>query len=356
MQTQTLTKGVRPHGNGFIAEPMFKGRRHRHIFKTELSAAEWLLKARDADKRGLPIPVPAETLVAAKISTAKEVVDHTFKMRWASQKSADHTLMCAMCFVRWVGPSVPASEAFTTEKVHDYVAVMMAERKSGSTINRHLARISAMAKMAKALKLIADLPHLPRQKEGMHRIRYYEHHEEEEIHAKLREWGFDDWVDYFIFLADMGTRPSEAARFDWRDYRNGVCHFAQTKNDLARSLKPTTRVVEALKRQRARHHNAPGPFAWVTPREARTLWDRLRTHIKWLGPDTVMYTFRHTCASRLTIAGVDLNRIKTWMGHKTIITTLKYAHLAPSSMDAGTDALEAFQSLNRKAPEGELVT
>lgn len=76
---------------------------------------------------------------------------------------------------------------------------------------------------------------------------------------------------------------------------------------------------------------------------------QLMKHLKWMGEDTVIYTFRHTCASRLTIAGVDLNRIKVWMGHKTIITTLKYAHLAPNSIDAGTDALEAFQTQHRQA-------
>lgn len=207
-------------------------------------------------------------------------------------------------------------------------------------------RISALSRMAKALRMIPDRPDLPKQKEGHHRIRYYEQSEEADIHAKLREWDADgdmlDWSDYFTFLADMGTRPSEAQRFQWRDYRGGVCHFEETKNDLARSLKPTARVKGVLERQRMRHPKSAGPFAWVTERGSRTLWDKLRAHIKWMDDRTVIYTFRHTCASRLTMHGVSLHRIKAYLGHKTINTTLRYAHLAPEQVNIATEALETI--------------
>ncbi|MDE7064429.1 MAG: site-specific integrase [Desulfovibrionaceae bacterium] len=50
----------------------------------------------------------------------------------------------------------------------------------------------------------------------------------------------------------------------------------------------------------------------------------------------VFHSLRHTFASWLALAGVDIYRIKTLMRHKTISMTMRYAHLIP---DATRDAV-----------------
>ncbi len=44
--------------------------------------------------------------------------------------------------------------------------------------------------------------------------------------------------------------------------------------------------------------------------------------------DFTFHNLRHTFASRLVIAGVDLPTVQDLMGHKNISMTLRYAHLS----------------------------
>jgi site-specific recombinase XerD len=54
----------------------------------------------------------------------------------------------------------------------------------------------------------------------------------------------------------------------------------------------------------------------------------------------VMHALRHTCASRLVNAGIDLYVVKEWLGHSSIQITERYAHLSPSKLVHAVEALE----------------
>jgi integrase len=51
------------------------------------------------------------------------------------------------------------------------------------------------------------------------------------------------------------------------------------------------------------------------------------------------HTLRHTFASHLAMRGVPLPAIKELMGHSTITTTMRYAHVAPSTLRSAIDML-----------------
>ncbi len=71
-----------------------------------------------------------------------------------------------------------------------------------------------------------------------------------------------------------------------------------------------------------------GSNAWL-----RRTWAIIRYH---MGMDKdeqfVPHMLRHTCATRLSQAGVTMPIIKEWMGHTTITTTARHAHFNPKDL------------------------
>ena len=57
-----------------------------------------------------------------------------------------------------------------------------------------------------------------------------------------------------------------------------------------------------------------------------------------------LHTLRHTFISRLLQAGRPLPEVAALAGHRDIKMTLRYAHLAPSHLRAGIQALEQRNS------------
>ncbi len=88
-----------------------------------------------------------------------------------------------------------------------------------------------------------------------------------------------------------------------------------------------------------------GPRYWFEPaiREAKI-------------QDFHWHDLRHTFASRLTMAGIDLRTVQELMGHKTIAMTCRYAHLAPTHQLAAVERLaEVNRAIGSRKPEPQTV-
>jgi integrase len=61
--------------------------------------------------------------------------------------------------------------------------------------------------------------------------------------------------------------------------------------------------------------------------------------------DFRFHDLRHTFATRLAQAGVDLYKISKLLGHKDIKMTQRYAHHCPDSLRDGVEILEVDYNL-----------
>ncbi len=55
------------------------------------------------------------------------------------------------------------------------------------------------------------------------------------------------------------------------------------------------------------------------------------------------HDFRHTFATRLVQAGIDLYKVQQLLGHKSPIMTQRYAHHYPESLRDGVEILDRLR-------------
>jgi len=65
------------------------------------------------------------------------------------------------------------------------------------------------------------------------------------------------------------------------------------------------------------------------------------------------HDLRHTFASRLVMAGVDLRTVQELMGHKAIAMTVRYSHLAPAHQREAVERLVRAASQSPQPTEAD---
>lgn len=320
-----------------------KDSRVRLTFKTK-EEAEAALEQRQQAIRAAKAPAVAlsNTRKAISTKTLADAYELTFKLKWGGSKSEKTCRINSGQVMQYLGADTPLS-SLTTAAITEAIIEMEDAGNSGSTVNRKMSNLSTALEVAILQGWIDAKPRIPRRQEGKHRIRWMTEEEEARTLAKCHQLGLFDLADFIVVALDTGFRRGELLDFASRDLINGqlVLHAGSTKNDEARSVPATDRVMEVLKRRSSMLY----PFRACLPIHIlRRQWDLVKMHLG-MEEDTqwIVHMLRHTCASRLVQRGVPLAVVQKWMGHKEIATTLRYAHLAPDNFN------EALQKLQQKA-------
>ena len=166
-----------------------------------------------------------------------------------------------------------------------------------------------------------------------------------------KEWAaYDTYTDYvapLVLLAlNTGLRRGELLQLRWRDLdlqrRLLTVRGEGAKTRQTRHVPLNSEATRVLKAWRP---TAIEPDCYVFGGSAEST--PLGTVKKaWQGvlmsASVTSFRFhdlRHTFASKLVMAGVDLNTVRELLGHKSIAMTLRYAHLAPEHKAAAVESL-----------------
>lgn len=251
----------------------------------------------------------------------------------------------------------------------DFKAQRMRDGLHPSTINRDMDRIKAALSQAVEWKLLDANPlrGLKRLRRGIEdRVRFLSKPEEKALRKALdardaaasarrtsgNAWraergqdalpaikGYAGHLTPMVLLAlNTGMRRGELTQLTWADVNIAgkllTVRAGYAKSGKARHL-PLN--AEALTVLRALRKARPGDGRLFDITAVTKSWDGICASAKLV--DFRFHDLRHTFASKLVMAGVDLNTVRELLGHGDIKMTLRYAHLAPEHKRAAVDLL-----------------
>lgn len=172
------------------------------------------------------------------------------------------------------------------------------------------------------------------------------------------ERGYERWPDYgaytdyvtplVLVALNTGLRRGELLQLHWRDVdltqKLLTVRGEGAKTGQTRHVPLNSEITGVLKDWRAEDAD-PDAFVFSGTRttapltEARRAWRGVLRNAKVTS--FRFHDLRHTFASKLVMAGIDLNTVRELLGHKKISMTLRYAHLAPEHK---ADAVERLVS------------
>ncbi len=213
------------------------------------------------------------------------------------------------------------------------------KRLSPGTINRYLALASAVLAFAHRRGYRRDMPAVPWQEEDGKRIHWLTEAQEDGVVAAVTAEGRGDEALSIRILTRSGLRWSEFESLEPRQVQiekdEAWIKLDKTKTDTPRDVPIDTSSARLLLGLLERG----GVPAYYTMRD--TLHRAAKT--AGLNMPLTPHILRHTTATRLVRAGVNLAIVQKFMGHASIQTTLKYTHVAQD------DLQQALQKISPRA-------
>lgn len=218
-----------------------------------------------------------------------------------------------------------------------------------STVNRELNTIIAAFTKAVEWGYLAKHPlkSVKKFKEVKKHSRFFSKEELQKILTVIE----DNTLYAAVFLLlQTGMRRDELVHLEWRDISLAEGKlYIQPKHDWhskdyeARTIPLNGQIVELLQSLpqdgKLVFDDGMGNF-FLFPSSLSRSFKKVLRRIGIDEPGANLHTLRHTYASHLVMAGVDLATVQKLLGHSQITTTLKYAHLAHEHLQEAAKKLE----------------
>jgi integrase len=377
---------IRANGKASYLAVLGRGRTHTIGAVSKLTAGEARQEAQGllgdvakAKSRGEdPFAALAAKRAATKTITFKTFIEDHFEP-WATEhqkRGAETTQRLRTTFADFLNLRLTEITPWTVEKWRTERLKREGRRPRPATVNSQVTMLKAALKKAVVWKLLAaqplgDVKALKADKNA--RIRYLTPAEEKRLRAALdardqvrearraranvwrRERGYAEWptgqpdhLTTIVLLAlNTGMRKGEIFELCWRDVdfagKQVTIRGEGAKSGQTRYIPLNTEAVDILTQWQK---SAPGELdAYVFP--GREKGERLDDVKKGWMPIVAaakvekfrFHDLRHTFASKLVMAAVDLNTVRELLGHADIKMVLRYAHLSPEHKAAAVAKL-----------------
>ncbi len=222
-----------------------------------------------------------------------------------------------------------------------------------ATFNRYKSMLSLIYRLGMENNKVPSNPAklLKGKHEDNCRIRFLDQSGADDEEQRLRatiETKYLSHLPEFEIALNTGMRPSEQYSLTWDrvDLFDRRITVPRSKNGRARHIPINSVALAAFKVLTQRSPNGAGSVF------VNLKGEKLEGYKHWFNQaveraglvNFTWYCLRHTFASRLVMAGVDIRTVAELMGHKTIQMTMRYAHLAPEHNLAAVERLILFNS------------
>lgn len=338
-------KGVYKRGDVFYISYSQNGNRIQQAISTDRKLAEAVLQ-----KRKVEI-VEGKHLDVKKVSKVKfdEFVDEYLEVHCKpnnkSWRKSDYPNLNGLKKY-FAGKYL---HEITPRDIEQYRADRIKE-VTKSTVNRVLNCLSSLYNRAIEWEKATDNPmsKVKLFKVPCSRLRFLEKEEIYKLLTAIDELTLTNKHNQYSHLKPIvivglftGMRKSEILGLRWRDVdiKRNVIHLHDTKNSENREI-PINKLVQStiinvLKKPESQYVfcNSDGkPYGNVRKSFDTALEKAGITNFRF-------HDLRHTFASQLVMAGVDLNTVRELLGHKSIQMTLRYSHLSPDHKTRAVDLL-----------------
>lgn len=257
-------------------------------------------------------------------------------------------------------------DAITPLKIEEFKTIKLNEGLAPKSVNNFLAVLGKCLRTAEEWGEIERVPKLRHLKVPPQKFDFLSVDESERL---IRAAPSARWKLMITVALRTGLRLGELLALDWSDISLETCiitvrrsafgsQIVSPKSNRIRYVPLAPEVQRAL--QQIQRPNGlvfsrqPAiPVNEKVPRRAiiRTCEQAGLRRIGW-------HVLRHTFASQLVIAGVNMKAVQELLGHSDIRVTMRYAHLAPSTLHDAVRVLEERVVANQDfgQPVGNALT
>jgi site-specific recombinase XerD len=357
-QCETIESTVRPAAK---AKGKDKERHCRGVFEKTPGTGEWWIRYADSTGRFRREKAGTKSVAIALYRKRKmealEGKKLPEKLRRATVTFAEIS-RDALAYSKANKPASYRHDVTRTEKLLGWFREYPAEAVSPqnierrfeqedwapATVNRYRAMLSLIYRLAIRNGKMKENParFVRHRLENNARVRFLAETEEAALRRAIRERCPERVAELDLAL-NTGLRLSEQYGLTWENVNLPLRFLTvpRSKNGETRHVPLNAAALAALKCILGRSNNS-SPLVFGGAKTSRQWFEpavraaRLE-HFSW-------HCLRHTFASRLTMAGVDLRTVQELLGHKTLAMTVRYSHLAPTHQLAAVERLGAYSA------------